>query len=91
MARDYPVGKAQQMVLDALGITASGFGEAQDAFDKLGIVVNSQRQGRKSVPAITVKSRHGGGFTSGGDGEAWREYDDVDLSAVEHWIVEDER
>ena len=89
--RDYPVGKAQQMVLDALGMTASGHSDAQAKFEALGLAVGSRREGRATVPAITVLNRHGGGFTAYGDGDGWREYDDIDTSAIEQWIVKDER
>ena len=85
--RDYPVSKAQQMVLDALGMTASGYSDAQDKFEELGLVVSSKRQGRSSVPAITVKSRETGGWNPGGDGWSGRQYDDIDTSAIEQWIV----
>lgn len=53
--KDYPVGKAQQQVLDALGMTATGFGDATAKFDQLGIVVASKRDGRKSVPVVSIK------------------------------------
>ena len=82
----YPVGKAQQMVLDALGLTARDFSEANDIFKKLGIVVGSKRQGRSTVPVVTVKDRFDGGFSAAGDGFEYRKYDDADFSAIEQWI-----
>lgn len=48
--RDYPTGKVQQMVLDALNLTASGHGDANRIFDDLGLVVASKREGRRSIP-----------------------------------------
>lgn len=86
MAKDYPVGKAQQIVLDALGMTASGFNDAKTKFEQLGIVVGSKRVGRNSVPSITIKDRCAGGFTTDGDGVEWREYDDIDLAPINQWI-----
>jgi len=83
---EFPVGKAQQMVLQALGKKAQTFSEATAVFEQMGIVVSSKRQGRESVPVVIVKARMGGGWNAGGDGESWREYPDVDLSAIEQWI-----
>lgn len=83
--KDYPVGAAQQIILNALSLTATGFTDADRQFEKLGLVVSYRREGRQSVPVVTVKSRFGGGF-SGGDGDSWREYDNVDLSAIQQWI-----
>lgn len=89
--RNYPVGKAQQMVLDALGMSAEDSRDAKEKFEELGLLVNSKRDGRKSVPAITVKSRFGGGWNRGGDGSGYQKYDDIDTTAIEQWIVNDER
>lgn len=86
MSRSYPVGKAQQMVLDALGLTAKDFADAEAQFEALGIVVSPRREGRTSVPAVTVRPRFGGAFTAGGDGVEYREYDEHDFSAIEQWI-----
>lgn len=86
MARNYPVGKAQQMVLDALNITARDFSEAKQIFENLGIVVASKREGRSSVPVITIKDRFDGGFNAAREGVEYRKYDDVDLSDVEQWV-----
>jgi len=88
MARNYPVGKAQQIVLDALNLKAGDFSEAKRIFESLGITVGSKRQARSSVPVVTVKDRFGGGFSAAGDGFEYRKYDDVDLSAVQQWVEE---
>ena len=88
MARSYPVGAAQQMVLDALNLTARDFSEANRIFENLGIVVSSKRQGRRSVPVITVKSRIGGGFNVADEGVEYRKYHNIDLSAVAQWVEE---
>ena len=88
MAAGFPVGKTQKIVLDALGITGvAWFGQAEQKFEDLGIIVTSKRVGRGVEPRITVKSRMVGGFTEDGDGDSWREYADVDLSAVQQWII----
>lgn len=84
--RDYPVGKAQKMVLDALNLTASGFGDAQKKFSELGLIVTSKRQGRKSVPVIEILDREDGGFNASGEGVAWQQYPDVDFTNVQQWI-----
>ena len=89
MARSYPIGRAQQMVLDALKLTAKDFSEANRIFESIGIMVSSKRQGRSSVPVITVKDRFGGAFNAAGEGVEFRKYADVDLSAVEQWIEEE--
>lgn len=84
--RDYPVGKAQQMVLDALNITATGHGDADRIFRDLGLAVSSKRQGRKSVPVITVKDRFGGGFNASGEGVEFRQYPNADFSSISKWV-----
>ena len=88
MADSYPVGKAQQMVLDALGLKASSFQEANAVFESIGIVVASKREGRSSVPQITVNGSVGGDFNAWGEGETWEiETVKVDLSNVSQWIA----
>ena len=86
MARNYPVGKVQQMVLDALNITAKDFSEAERIFKDLGIAVGSKRQGRSSVPVVTVEDRFGGGFNAAREGVVYRKHQDHDFSAIEQWI-----
>ncbi len=81
-----PVGKAQQQVLEALGLTASDFSEANQKFNELGIVVSSKRVGRNSEPVITVKETDFGGWNPGGDGESYSTGRTADLSAVKQWI-----
>ena len=89
MAKDYPVGKAQKMVLDALGLTASGFSDAERIFDEIGIAVVAVRQGRTSVPQVHRKENTGGGWNAGGDGESFEiSYKDADLSKISQWMVE---
>ena len=87
---EYPVGKAQQIVLDALGLTAAGASSADELFESLGLVVRPVRQGRVSVPEITIKNRYAGGFTADGDGDAWRAYGDLtaeQMRAIAPWLV----
>ena len=86
MSKSYPVGKAQQMVLDALGLTAKDFSEANQIFEGLGITVGSKREGRSSVPVVTVKDRFGDGFNAAREGVVYREHKDHDFSAIEQWI-----
>lgn len=91
MAKELLVGKAQKMVLDAVspGHTITTWTEANNAFEKIGIVVGSRREGSASVPVITVKNRYGGGFTAGGDGDTWQAYanlTDDQKSALAPWI-----
>lgn len=63
MASDYPVGKAQRQILDALGVKAYNFQQAEARFAELGIVVASKRVGRASVPVVTL-TRAGGTMQS---------------------------
>jgi hypothetical protein len=30
---------------------------------------------------------HAGGFNAGGDGESFRQYDDIDTTAIQQWIA----
>lgn len=87
--RQYPVSKAQQQVLTALGITIkiNGASHAEQIFEALGITVASKRQGRASVPVVTTKT-YGGGFNAYGEGEeTFTPSDSVDLSAIRHWMA----
>lgn len=74
---DYPIGKAQQMVLDALGVKRGTFAGAAAYFAEIGIVVSSKRVGRNSVPVVRIKDRYAAGVTEEGEGETWRAYDDL--------------
>lgn len=87
---EYPVGKAQQIVLNALGLKASGATSANALFEELGLAVRPVRQGRASVPEITLKSRYAGGWNEGGDGDSWRAYGDLtaeQMQAITPWLV----
>lgn len=84
--RDYPVGKAQQMVLDALGLTATGFGDAERIFNEIGIAVASKREGRTSVPVVTNRQIAGG---VGPDGEGWsHRVSKFDLTPIAQWFID---
>jgi hypothetical protein len=84
--RDYPVGKAQETVLKALGITATGFQDAQQKFNDLGITVGSKRVGRTSVPVVTAKSG-GSQANYGGDYDVWGSAaSDETLAKLSEWI-----
>lgn len=88
MSKDYPVGKAQQMVLDALGLAADGFSEADQLFAEHGLVVSSKREGRASVPVVRLMETAGGGWNVGGDGESYSiSYKNIDLSKIAQWMV----
>lgn len=87
---EYPVGKAQQIILDALGMTASGATSANELFEELGIIVRPVRKGRQSVPEVTLKNRYAGGWTPGGDGDEWRAYGELtaeQMQALAPWLV----
>lgn len=89
MQRQYPVGKAQQMVLDALGLTATGSSDANAQFEKIGIVVTSKREGKSVIPQIVVKDRTDGGWDNG-EGysfTAYRKLTQSEFKAIEQWIV----
>ena len=85
--RQYPVGKAQQEVLNALGIRkCNGSSHAEQIFNALGITVSSRREGRKSVPAVS-KIAAGGGWNIGGDADGWDAPSaGIDLGAIEKWM-----
>jgi len=82
----YPLSKTQEKVLEALGLTAADFSEAEQIFSELGLVVTSKREGRYTVPVIRVLDRHGGGFNAAGEGVAFDQYPDADFGAIEQWL-----
>lgn len=84
---EFPVGKAQQQVLDALGLTANTHGEAVELFKSYGFEVSSKRVGRASEPVIKMLNDVRGGFSADGDGYADEvSYKQIDLSRVAKWI-----
>ena len=86
--KDYPVSNVQGQVLAALGLTATGFSDANRKLEQLGLVVNHKRAGRTTVPVVTVKDRNAGGFYAEGDGFSFRKYPDLDVSKIAQWIAE---
>jgi hypothetical protein len=89
MAKHYPVGKAQQIVLDALDLSADSFGEADKIFAEYGLMVIAKRQGRKSVPEVYLLDATIGGWTPGGDGTAQDvKYKEIDFNLIKEWIKE---
>lgn len=84
--RQFPVGKAQQQVLDALGLRAQGFNHANQIFEALGIQVTSVRTGRTSQARVAIMSRYAGAMNQYGEGEEWLAYPDVDLSALRPFL-----
>ena len=85
--RDYPVSNVQGQVLNALGLTATGFSDANRKLEQLGLVVSHRREGRTTVPVITVKDRMAGGFTAEGDGCSFTKYPEIDTTKIAQWIV----
>jgi len=87
-----PVGKAQQVILDALNVEVANFGHANAFFNAIGIIVLSKREGRRSIPVVIVEDNSGGGLNLDGEGEVWNnanEYltEDV-LKKLKPWIKE---
>ena len=87
MNKDYPVGAAQWKVLEALGLTAKGFSEANAIFEKLGISVSSKRVGRSSEPVVSLAASVSGGFNAYGEGETHTTtFTAIDLTPVFQWM-----
>lgn len=86
-SRQYPVGAAQQTILNALGVTkCNGHSHAQQIFDALGISVGNRREGRKSVPVVS-KIGAGAARNNCGDYDVWNSpSDNIDLSAISEWM-----
>lgn len=59
MTHHYPTSKCQQIVLAGLGLSAENYTEAEQLFERIGILVTAVRQGRSSVPVISAKKPHG--------------------------------
>lgn len=78
MARDLPVGKAQQIVLNALGITGiQTWSGAEATFEDLGIIVRAQRVGRSSEPRVRRRNTAGAAANLGGDYDTWDAWDNL--------------
>lgn len=87
MTTGYPVGKAQQQVLDALGLKAETFEKAEQIFQEIGIIVSSRRAGRNSVPVVTRMDDNGGGFNAFGEGETWKnDFAVTDFDKINQWM-----
>lgn len=84
--RAYPTSNTQITILNALGLHAKNFSEAEQIFSNLGLVVTSKRQGRSTVPVVQVLDRKDGGFNVHGEGVEFDKYPNVDFSALEQWI-----
>lgn len=88
MARQHPVGKAQQVILDALSLEATSFQEAEQVFADHGLVVVPTRQGRRSVPRVHLADTTVGGFNIYGEGEtASAVFTSVDLDTIKEWMA----
>lgn len=87
--RQYATGKAQQIVLDALGIkNCAGHSHAQRIFDAIGITVSNRRVGRKSIPVV-YKAGGGSARNDYGDYDVWQSpSENVDLSAISEWMAD---
>ncbi len=81
-------GKAQQTVLDALGIEAECHAHASEIFKALGIGVVAVRVGRRSVPSVSLIYQAGGVMNQFGEGEEWEAIDPpCDLSSIAEWMT----
>lgn len=87
MQHSYPVGRAQWQVCKAIGHTeVETFQEAEELFKQVGITVIAVRQGRQSVPSITVKS--GYAWNAGGDADTWggTTLSPEQMGAIKQWM-----
>ncbi len=85
--RAYPTSVAQDKVLEALGLTATDFTDAERIFAEIGIQVTSKRVGRSSEPVVTELPVEGGGWSAGGDGESYKiSYKAIDLTPISQWM-----
>lgn len=85
----YPITKTQQMVLEALNLTANGYNEAAKMLEARGIELSGRRVGRSTVPVVRRMTTYGGGWNPGGDGAEFEiEYEPVDWSKLAQWMEE---
>lgn len=85
--KDYPTGAAQDVILKALNLKATGFRDAERIFSEIGISVASKRVGRSSMPVVTRLERYGGGWNTGGDADGYEiSHKNVDLSAIAQYM-----
>jgi len=84
---EYPVGKAQQIILNALSLQAKTYAEAEQLFAARGLAISSVREGRTNRPVVEVLSREGSSFNRDGEGEVWdMHYLPVDLDAIRQYL-----
>ena len=84
---EYPMGKVQRMVIEALELNSDSFSEAEELFVQRGLIVKAVRQGRKSVPSITLMSTEGCSMNADGEGDSWDiDYKDYDKDAIAEWM-----
>lgn len=92
MSKGYPVSKTQQMVLEALKLTAKDFTDADRIFANYGFTVTAKRDGKNTVPVIvmlpTEKAYSGLAYSEYADSnyDNGIEYKHIDLSPVAQWL-----
>ena len=78
--------KTQDMVLKALGLSASSYGQAEKMFEEHGIIVASKRVGRSVQPEIRMRETSGGGFIAGEGSSYDINYKPLDTEKIKQWI-----
>jgi hypothetical protein len=89
MDKHYPTSSAQDQVLKALGLDCReyNYDTANDLFRAVGISVSFRRQGRVSVPVVTLMESAGGAFNAYGEGESWSvDPKAIDLTPLASWM-----
>ena len=90
MAHEFPVGKAQQQVLDALHLQAASFQDADRVLAEYGLSVGSRRVGRVSVPVVRRLAAEEGGWELDGYSGAsvTLTYKAIDLAPIAQWLAQ---
>lgn len=87
MKHEYPTTVAQDKVLQALGLKAENYPQAERILEACGLSVTPVRQGRTSVPSVTLLDGVSGGWLNGDADYATVTPTQIDLTPILQWIV----
>ncbi len=87
MQKEFPTSRAQDTVLKALGLKAENYSQAERILEACGLKVTPVRQGRTSIPSVTLLDGVSGGWSNGDADYTTVTPKQIDLTPILEWIV----